>query len=131
MYNTKLPPATARPSLSYSGRLVYPAVARGCTLPSFNGWVHCGGRIVLHRGVGLLDERKVVVAVVIQGRAWHVGSGPSAKARDLARRIELAVADLPADLWTELDNCAEGTYFDNPRWQDLVAAFARHNARTI
>lgn len=129
MYNTKLPPATARPSLSYSGRLVYPAVARGCTLPSFNGWVHCGGRIVLHRSVG--TPRETTVAVVIQGRAWRVDSGPSAKARDLARRIELAVADLPADLWAELDNCAEGMYFDSPRWQDLVAAFAHHNARTI
>ena len=130
MYNTKLPPATARPSLSYSSRLVHPAVARGCTLPAFRGWVHCGGRIVLHRGFHA-DRREVVVAVVIQGRAWHVGSGPSAKARDLARRIELAVADLPGDLWAELDNCAEGTYFDSPRWQDLVSAFARHNARTI
>jgi len=129
LYNTKLPPATARPSLAYSGRLVYPAVARGCTLPSFNGWVHCGGRIVLHRGVDA--ARETVVAVVIQGRAWRVDVGPSAKARDLARRIELAVADLPADLWTELDNCDEGMYFDSPRWQDLVAAFARHNARTI
>jgi hypothetical protein len=128
MYNTKLPPMSARPSLAYSGRLVYPAWT-STPLPSFNGWVHRGGRIVLHRSVG--TPRETTVAVVICGRAWCVDSGPSAKARDLARRIELAVADIPQDLWAELDSCDEGYHPSSQRWGEFVDAFDRHNARTI
>jgi len=128
MYNTKLPPMSARPSLAYSGRLVYPAWTF-VPLPSFNGWVHLSGRIVLHRSLG--TPREVTVAVVIQGKAWSVDSGPSAKARDLARRIELAVADIPQDLWAELDSCAPGYHVDAPRWPEFVEAIKRHNARAI
>lgn len=128
MYNTKLPTSTARPSLAYSSRLVYPAWTLA-PLPSFNGWVHLSGRIVLHRSVG--TPRETTVAVVIQGRAWRVDSGPSAKARDLARRIELAVADIPQDLWAELDSCDEGYHPSSQRWGEFVDAFNRHNARTI
>lgn len=128
MYNTKLPPMAARPSLAYSSRLVHPAWTF-VPLPAFRGWVHCSGRIVLHRSLG--TPREVTVAVVIQGKAWSVDSGPSAKARDLARRIELAVADIPQDLWAELDNCAPGYHVDAPRWPEFVEAIKRHNARTI
>jgi hypothetical protein len=128
MYNTKLPPMSARPSLTYSSRLVYPATTF-VPLPAFRGWVHCSGRIVLHRSVG--TPRETTVAVVIQGKAWRVDSGPSAKARDLARRIELAVADIPQDLWAELDNCDNGMHPDSTRWPEFVEAFNRHNARTI
>lgn len=128
MYNTKLPPMAARPSLAYSSRLVHPAWTF-TPLPAFRGWVHCSGRIVLHRSVG--TPREVTVAVVIQGKAWSVDSGPSAKARDLARRIELAVADIPQDLWAALDSCEEGYHPSSGRWPEFVAAFNRHNARAI
>lgn len=128
LYNTKLPPMSARPSLAYSSRLVYPATAFK-PLPSFNGWVHLSGRIALHRNIE--TPRETTVAVVIQGKAWRVDSGPAAKARDLARRIELAVADIPQDLWAELDNCDAGCHPSSPRWPEFVAAFARHNARSI
>ena len=130
MYNTKLPPASARPSLAYSGRLVYPA-SHFVPLPAFRGWVHCSGRIVLHRSTATHAPREVVVAVVIQGRAWRVDAGPSAKARDLARRVELAVADIPADLWFELDEHPEGRHPESPRWPEFVTAFDRHNARSV
>lgn len=129
IYNTKLPSMTARPSLAYSSRLVYPASGGRVPLPSFNGWVHLSGRIVLHRHVD--NPRETTVAVVIQGKAWRVGCGPAAKARDLARRIELAVADIPHDLWAELDACRPGMHPESPRWGEFVDAFNRHNARTI
>jgi hypothetical protein len=128
MYNTKLPPMSARPSLAYSGRLVYPAWTF-TSLPSFNGWVHLSGRIVLHRGTG--NAREVVVAVVVGGKAWRVDSGKPAQARDLARRIELAVADIPQDLWSELDSCDTGYHPSSQRWPEFVAAFDRHDARNI
>lgn len=128
MYNTKLPPMAARPSLAYSSRLVHPAWTF-VPLPAFHGWVHLSGRIVLHRSVG--TPRETTVAVVIQGKAWRVDSGPSAKARDLARRIELAVADIPQDLWAELDDCAPGCHPSSQRWGEFTDAFDRHNARTI
>lgn len=128
MYNTKLPTQAARPSLAYSSRLVHPATVFN-PLPAFRGWVHCSGRIVLHRSVG--TPRETTVAVVIQGKAWRVDSGPSAKARDLARRIELAVADIPQDLWVELDNRAPGCHPSSQRWGEFTDAFDRHNARAI
>ena len=128
MYNTKLPPMSARPSLAYSGRPVQPA-SPFVPLPRFNAWTHISGRIVLHRSTATHAPREVVVAVVINGLAWRVDSGTSAQARDLARRVELAVADIPQDLWTELDNCPEGRHPESSRWPEFEAAF--HDARSV
>lgn len=130
VYNTKLPPMSARPSLAYSGRLVYPA-PHFVPLPSFHAWVHLSGRIVLHRSTADNAPREVVVAVVVCGRAWRIDSGKPTQARDLARRVELAVADVPADLWAELDNCPEGHHPSSPRWAEFVDCFNRHDARSV
>ena len=132
MYNTKLPPLSARPSLAYSGRPVELASPwRETTpLPAFNGWVHRNGRVVLHRSTGD-DAREVVVAVVIDGVAWRVDSGSAAKAKALALRVEAAVESLPADVWTALDASRRGMHKECSRWPEVLQAFTLHNAYNI
>jgi len=131
MYNTKLPPASARPSLAYSGRPVELASPWSETtpLPRFNAWVHRNGRVVLHRSTGG-NAREVVVAVVINSVAWRVDSGTAKQAKALALRVEAAVESLP-DVWTALDATRRGMHPESSRWPEVLQAFDRHDARSV